>query len=571
MRDKTLPHWLHLYANEEHYQWQGSELHGRKVFYRPLGLVESVFDSDGRYCEGRADLNVDLEVAVRTSLLREDVRHHILHAWACLRIQHLLLQAKAVRGIDYNKQEIFFVVNAESSLNSILSSAAGHIVFLDEHFQSVDRADFWLHCQNGSRVVDPSKALAKLFVFPPKEDQLGHSVLRFLFVGAHQIWDGMTTSTWLRDLVHHLNRTTAELESLMMQWSQPASIKRRLPLPQEALYPSVAGSAARRRWYWILTRILRHVRKPLQAGFANPLLREKRADAVSLSPTYAAVLDYSRLPPLNTLKASIDLPSANAKQLHRLCREAGTSIGAGCFALAALTMMEMYEAVSPSIPLLERKPFISGFPLNPRAFFNHHNEPDSCMLAFSDGILLPFLPSTLPLDGRIRLLAKQAQRQLAAYQKRSGPTTSDVALQYMGSRGAGRVLATQYLSSLERADALLPEHLRTGINPQGAYPMRPNMTTQTCGVSSVGRRSLKPGMYDLGDQSKDFVADYRDTAANVRARDGEFLIGIGGSDDGLGVSVSVDASAMDLALVEVWKQKLLHILNEIPAREQAML
>lgn len=398
-------------------------------------------------------------------------------------------------------------------------------------------------------------------------------MLRFLLIGSHQIWDGLTSSVWLRDLVHLLNKPKTELLSHLTSLLDEEPLRTRLPLPQEALYPPITGSLARRRWYWLLTRILRHVRSPLRAGFANPLRRRELLKPVSLSPTYASVLDYNRTPPLNSLPCFVGVSMSNTQRLHRLCREAKVSIGAGCFALCALVMMEMYETLEPNVPASQRKPFITGFPLNPRAFFNHHIEPDSLMLAFSDGIALPFLPASLDLNGRIRLLARQAHRQLASYQKRTRPAKAKVELQYMSSRGAGRVLASQYISSVERADFLLPDHLRKGVNPQGSYPMRPNTTRQTCGVSSVGRRDafIKRGLYDLDDVNKEFAADYRGMHASVRPREGEFLVGIGGADDGLWASVSIDASSMDSTLVQTWKIKLEHILNERVGDQRAML
>ncbi|KAK4545680.1 hypothetical protein LTR36_002634 [Oleoguttula mirabilis] len=330
--------------------------------------------------------------------------------------------------------------------------------------------------------------------------------------------------------------------------------------------------------FWIHSQNVARVADPTKAlaklaGFANPLKRLTPLEAVASSPTYAAVLDYSKLPPLNAFPVFAKVALRNTQRLHRLCREANASIGAGCFALAALVMMEMYETLLPGIPLPGRKPFISGFPLNPRAFFNHHNDPDSLMLAFSDGIALPFLSGELDLDGRIRLLARQAHRQLASYQKRSQPAEKAAELQYMSSRGAGRVLANQYISSVERTDALLPEKLRKNINPQGEFPMRPNLTMQTCGVSSVGRRDafIKQGMYDLSDHTKDFVADFRNTRATVRPREGEFLIGIGSANGGLGVGVSIDGSSIDPALVRQWKDRLEHVLDEDYSEEKARL
>ena len=367
----------------------------------------------------------------------------------------------------------------------------------------------------------------------------------------------------MRDFIHLLNLDVPKLQRRLHSLLKPEGLQSRLPLPQEALYPPITGSPARKRWFWLLTRILRHVRKPLPAGFANPVRRKTTHRPIPLSPVYGSVLDYTKTPLLNTRPGTVHVHTRNTQRLHRLCREAKVSIGAGCFALVALVMMEMHELRHPDIPLSERSPFISGFPLNPRAFFNHHTEPNSLMLAFSDGIALPFLPSHLDLDGRIRLLARQAHRQLAAYQKRARLTDDDDAIQYMSSRGAGRVLANQYLSSIERSDLLLPPHLRQGINPQGAYPMRPNHSMQTNGVSSVGRAGsvIQQGMYDITDGGKDFAADFRSITSNVRARDGEFLVGIGGSDVGLWVNASIDASAMDPQLVEQWRTRLEHILD----------
>ena len=155
-------------------------------------------------------------------------------------------------------------------------------------------------------------------------------------------------------------------------------------------------------------------------------------------------------------------------------------------------MMEFHERREPDIPLHQRRPFITGFPLNPRSFFNHHVEPDSLMLGFSDGIDLPFLPSNLNLDGRLRLLIRRAHRQLMAYQKRDNPGLTKAGLQYMGSRGAGRMFSTLYVSCIDRMEERVPkdmqtEHMHLGINPQGAYPSRLNMSAQTCGVRYVYR------------------------------------------------------------------------------------
>ncbi|KAK0278084.1 hypothetical protein LTR35_009406 [Friedmanniomyces endolithicus] len=561
------PCWLRHYAAKDDYEWRrvpSSHNAQSTRFYRPLGLVESTFDSDGRYWEGRADLNVMLELEIRSTVDEAELRRRILLAWTCLRCQHWLLQAKALASKDMaatleeSRDDVYFAIDVLSTVDNTIEEAGRHLVHLDEHYDKVDWRDFWLHCQNTPRVADPKIALAKMFVLPPepRANSKSTSTLRFLTVGAHHIWDGLTT-------------TPQQLKERLQTLLELGEVNSRLPLPQEALYPPLPGSRARQRWFWLLTRILRHVRTPLLAGFENPLQRRNSLPPTPLYPAYAKALDYSRLPPLNTITCPVAIKQHPTRHLHRLCRGVKASIGAGCFALSALVMMEMYEKLQPNTPLEERKPSVSGFPLNPRAFFNHHVDPDSCMLAFCDGIILPFLPSCLPLDGRLRLLIRQAHRQLAAYQKRTRPAEAQAELQYMSSRGAGRVLANQYIASVERADQQLPQALRTGVNPQGEYAMNPNLSRQTCGVSSVGNRSsvIHSTMYDIQDEARvaeqeGFVADFRAIHAAVRAREGEFLVGIGGSDEGLWADVSIDASSIDMRLVEMWKERMESVLDE---------
>jgi len=102
--------------------------------------------------------------------------------------------------------------------------------------------------------------------------------------------------------------------------------------------------------------------------------------------------------------------------------------------------------------------------------------------------------------------------------------------------------------------------------------MRPNATAQTCGVSSVGRRSalIGQGMYDvegaLG-EGREFVADFRDVQSAVRVRDGEFLIGVGGAEDGLWFAVSADATNLDPVLMGEWRSRLEEIFREMEMEE----
>ncbi|RMY75893.1 hypothetical protein D0864_09745 [Hortaea werneckii] len=573
----TNAHWLDDYGSER-FRWRETRNDQQQFFYRPLGHTESLFDSDGRYYEGRADINSMVEMEVKSRLTEEQLHEKILLAWTCLRSRHSLLRASAVKRVDIglshddDPNEYCFRVHVPRDVEEAKDSAKGHIVFLGDHYEAVDTDDFWYHAQNSARVFDPAEALSRLFVFPLLSLGKGRALLRLLIVGSHQIWDGMTTSVWFRDFTHFLNKSTDEQKGLVCDFIKSREIEQHLPLPQEALYPPISGSKAKQRWFWAITRILRHVRKPLQAGFASPLWRREPLRPIPPSPTYAAVLDYTRTPPLNSGPCFLEIPMPSFQRLIRCCREAKASIGAGCFVLAALVMMEMYEKLEPNVPLHERKPFISGFPLNPRPFFNHHVDPDSLMLAFCDGIVLPFLPSSLPIEGRLRLLARQAHRQLATYQKRR-PAGEEEHVHFMSSRGAGRVIANQYLIGVERSQLAIPEEWRTKAynDPQGEYQARPNTTRQTNGVSSLGRRDamIRSGMYDIEALSdRDFVADFSGMKSGVRARDGEFLVGIGGSEKGLGVGVSIDFSGNDPELVQEWKERMSHILDDPPKQGQ---
>lgn len=588
------PHWLDQYGNPDAHAWKTATTQdGHTTLYRPLGLVEYAFDSDGRYCEGRADLNVQLDLSIRSNLSHEQLRERILLAWTLFRCEHPLAQSKALERQSYMippevaTPPIYCVVNVPEDESAAIENAQDSLVFLEDHFDQVDPYDFWLHAQNSARVVDAAQSLSKCFVYPLAQPSQpgGLTTLRFLAVIGHQITDGLTNYTWMRSFIHLLNKPLPDLHSALQADITPEALLSRLPPPQESLYPLITGSLARKRWFWALTRILRHVRKPHPAGFSNPLRRSTPLKPSPLPKTFSPVLDYTRLPPLTTIPVFAKAPLAASNRLTRLCRSASVSVGAGCFALAALLMMEFHESAEPDVPLSRRKPFITGFPLNPRPFLRVPVEAESLMLAFSDGIELPFLPSYLPLDSRLKLLARRAQKQLAVYQKRERPPSADDegSFYYMGSRGPGRMLQTQYLGSLERANEKLPAEMRDSSSsggtkgPQGDYPMRPNATMQTCGVSSVGRRDafIGPGMYDVksplvgGSGGKDFVADFKDIDAAVRARDGEFLIGVGGAAaSGLWLTVSADASTLDPDLMKAWQGRLGEIFGQMEDEER---
>lgn len=566
--------WLERYATGYH-EWKQVRHQGADVFYRPLGVVEQGFDNDGVYYEGRADINFSVDFELKTTMSKERLRQHILLAWTAMRLRHTLLSTRATstaRLMDADaasKSDRFFVVQVPKDYDDAVRSAEEPIVFVDDHYSTVDPDELYYHAQNTARTFDADKSLARLMVLPLEGTGAGTYHLRFLFVLAHQISDGLTNRSWSIDLMRLLNKKTVELQESIP--SLIATLRERLPTPQEDLYPRITGSRARQRWFWAITLVLRHVQKPLPAAFQNPLRSqgEPTRSAVPQPKSFERFLDYTKTPPLNagTIRALVG--KEGTRRLHRACRQAGCSVGAGSFVLVGLVMMEIYEQRFPDIPLHERLPFIGSFPINPRPFFDHQAEEDSMMLAFSDGVVLPFLPSHLDLEGRIKLLVRSAQRQLSRYQKR--PRNGDTnMLEYMGPRGAGRVIAMNYLDIVERANNKLPERLRQVFQYQEYLPKHPNPTMATCGVSSIGRTSsaLAPGQYDLSRASTDddIVVDIRETCQNVRPRDGEFLVGIWGNNDAIGASVSYDACAIDREWTETWREKIVTILERHPVQ-----
>ena len=181
------------------------------------------------------------------------------------------------------------------------------------------------------------------------------------------------------------------------------NVSLRLPPAQEDLYLPVSDSLARQRRFWAIMRILRHVRQPLPSTFVKlPRRIQGLSSSVEMPPTYSQIFNYSseRKPPLSLFQCTTSLSRKALSRFVQLTRAANAGIDAGCFALVALTMMELEEVRQPDIPLTERRPFIASFPLNPRAFSGYSDPSDSCMLTFSDGIVLPFLASDLDIEGR---------------------------------------------------------------------------------------------------------------------------------------------------------------------------
>jgi hypothetical protein len=186
------------------------------------------------------------------------------------------------------------------------------------------------------------------------------------------------------------------------------------------------------------------------------------------------------------------------------------------------------------------------------------------MLAFSEGIIMPFLPSTLPVEGRFKLIASHANRELRVYQKRLKDNKSR-SLGSFDKHSPARLLATGYLAQMERVEAKMPEERRTGFTPQGELKPALGQYGATCGVSSVGslKAFFRPGEHDLDDmKDKDFVADYRGLEMGVRARDNEFLVGSSTDASGcVGFGVSYDENAISQEAAQKWAETIRGLLE----------
>lgn len=142
-----------------------------------------------------------LQLAIKSTLCKADFRERILLAWTRLRCQHLLLQARAVkedvpsRAKSFAPQGLHFVLGVAESVEEAQELASRHLVFLDDFYDHVDPQDFYVHCQNGSRVFDAGVALAKIFVLPTVVEN-GQTILRIQFVGGRwwhfcSCWTGL--------------------------------------------------------------------------------------------------------------------------------------------------------------------------------------------------------------------------------------------------------------------------------------------------------------------------------------------------------------------------------------------
>lgn len=553
-------HWLDKYGDAQFSTWQKAAYDGQRVLYRPLGIVEGFFDTDGTDFEGRADVTSLLKTELATTD-PSTLRKKITLAWSVFRYKHPLACAKALDlgDLQLGRQEIeqkCFVVPRTFNIEGLLLDAEANapVVFVEDCYPNLDVSDFYNHLINTSRAIDPWKALSKLYALPTQKLSNGLYKANFVLVKAHQICDGLTIFRWLNSFIDLLNLSNEKLKSLAQELCS-TDLLTRLPPAQEALYPRMHGSAARQRWHWAISRILRHTKRPLPACFQHPLRRHiPLKEAISMPTDYSKVIDYSRKPSLNTYSIQATLRPLIIKKFVRLCREAQISVGAGSFTLVGMSMMYFYELNQPEILLNKRLPFTGSFPINPRPFLSQDTtgREDSLMLAFSDGITLPFMPSYISIEGRFKILGRLAQKQLSQYQKRR--RTAEVV--GLGSRNPNQLIPALYLGSVERLETKTRPHLKTGIDPQGKYSASQGTTLATCGVSSVGDRRdlIRSGKYDVHKKLEEgeVVCDYRDNQTCVRVREGEFLVGASGDGEMMRFEASCDGCAMDMKRVGEW-------------------
>lgn len=510
-------------------------------------------------------------LAIQHKLSAEDLRHRIALAWTTLRLQHPLLLARVHDDPDTGTRG--FAVDIPSSEDDAIKEVEENIIWIGDIYDEVDDTEIYHHSYNVTRIIEPRKCLSKLHVLPIKRLPDGTFSLRLLIVIAHQISDALSAYNWLSHFTRILNQPQPKVLASIKAALKPEAMLAILPAAQEDLYPAISGNRARQRWFWALIRVLRHVKKGLPPTFTNPLRREKRLERpIQLSPKFDRIFDYSEetQPPMSCGHVSAVLSASASARLIALCRSTKVSIGAGCFALAGLAMMVIHESLYPSSL---HPPFIASFPLNPRAFFTNPPPADSCMLAFSEGIVMPFLPSHLPVQSRFRLVAMHANRELRVYQKRlksgTGKTATPPAI--LDRYSPGRLLAMGYVAQIERVEAKLPPQRRSSpcrepANPQGDLAPSTAGYGATCGVSSIGplAASFKRGTYDVHHlpADTDFAADFRQVKLGVRARDDEFLVGSSTSAEGIvEFGVSYDANAISEERAELWKRTVEGLLE----------
>lgn len=512
-------------------------------------------------------MTATLKLCIKHTLSKSDLRKRIVLSWTLLRLHHVLLKARTED--DPATKNRHFVVDLPNTAAEAIQDVERNMTWLEDHGfdSSLNDAHLHYHALNVSRIIQPSKCLSKLHILPLQPLPDGTLELRFLLVIAHQISDGLSAYNWFKHFITILNTPSTTISSQISAAIHKDQIRTRLPSAQEDLYPTVPGSRARQRWFWAIMRVLRHVQKTMPPTFKNPLIRHQRLDkAIPLPPTYASIFDYDgpARPPMSSAHLTAALSPTASAHLIALCRASNISIGSGCFALAGLAMMTLHAQRYPSNTSTSHPGFGASFPLNPRAFFTPPPEADSCMLAFSEGIVMPFLPASIPVAQRFKLVARHANSELRVYQKRARQS-GEVGM--FDKHSPARLLATGYLAGIERVDRMLPAERRAGVNPQGGLRPRVGEYGATCGVSSVGslKGYFRKGEYDfgeVGDGKRDFVANYQGLRMGVRARENEFLVGSSSDAEGIiGFGVSYDENAISREAAETWARTVEGLLE----------
>lgn len=180
-------HWLHYYRSN-HYEWNQFLTNGVRGWKRPIGIVEMTFDIDGREFEGRADVTSLVVLELKGKLSKDLVKRKVLLAWASLQAKHVLLRARTIIG--KHKYERYFVVDVPHDEEGAIEKARQTLNFKENIQGDIDAEDFYLHCLNSNRLVDPSSNLANMSVLPITTSAAGTHLLQFVFTFAHEITDG---------------------------------------------------------------------------------------------------------------------------------------------------------------------------------------------------------------------------------------------------------------------------------------------------------------------------------------------------------------------------------------------
>lgn len=210
--DPSSEHWLGRYGHG-HHAWRRL---GDRSWKRPIGVVESSFDLDGRDFEGRADVTGLITLTVRSQLSYALLRRKLLLAWANVRARHTLLSARTVAGPSH--EERFFLVETPLEESEALRQSEETMIFIQDVYpgESVEVEDLLLHCYNGGRVLVPEVHLAKIFIAPIKSAVGGLSTLQFIMVSAHEITDGWSRNLMLFNPSAMLRNRARDLNGLVI-------------------------------------------------------------------------------------------------------------------------------------------------------------------------------------------------------------------------------------------------------------------------------------------------------------------------------------------------------------------